>query len=113
MADSPIFAKVHDLLVWLVPRTLKFPREQRFVLARRIQERAFDLQRALVQAAKAANSAMRSEYLRQADAELSELRLCLRLAHELSLLDVRGYEHVARLLDEIGRLLGGWQRKGQ
>jgi hypothetical protein len=43
--------------------------------------------------------------------ELSELRLCLRLSHDLAMLDLRGYEHVSRLLDEVGRLLGGWQRK--
>jgi four helix bundle protein len=97
--------------VWLVPRTLKFPREHRFTLAGRIQTCAFDLQRALLRAVKAASAQEQSAALRQADVELSELRLHLRLSTDLNLLERRGYEHVARLTDEIGRLLGGWQKK--
>jgi four helix bundle protein len=111
MPDSPIFAKTYDLLAWLIPRTLKFPREHRFMLARRIQECAFDLQRALLQAVKAGDGAARQTALRQADVELSELRLHLRLALDLELVERRGYEHAARFTDEIGRLLGGWQKK--
>jgi hypothetical protein len=36
MADSPILAKTHDFLLWLVPQTLKFPKSQRFILAQRL-----------------------------------------------------------------------------
>jgi four helix bundle protein len=111
LPDSPIFTKVYDLLAWLLPRTLKFPREHRFTLASRIQTCAFDLQRALLQAAKAVNAQEQAAALRQADVELAELRLCLRLSVDLKLLERRGYEHISRLTDEVGRLLGGWQKK--
>ncbi|MBI4671794.1 MAG: diversity-generating retroelement protein Avd [Chloroflexi bacterium] len=110
MAESPIFVKTYDLLQWLVPRTLKFPREHRFVLATRIQTRAFDLQRALLFAAKASSARDTAQALQRADVELAELRLNLRLALDLTVLDARGYAHVARLTDEVGKLLGGWQR---
>lgn len=33
-----------------------------------------------------------------------------RLATDLKFLDLRRYEHAARAIDEIGRLVGGWQR---
>ena len=101
MPDSPIFVKVYDLIVWLVPHTLKFPREHRFTLATRIQTCAFDLQRALLQAVKAPT----------ADVELAELRLHLRLANDIHLIERRTFEYAARLTDEVGRLLGGWQKK--
>lgn len=110
MAESPIFVKTYDLVQWLVPRTLKFPREHRFLLATRIQTRAFELQRALLFAAKAVSASETTQALRRADVELAELRLNLRLASDLNLLDPRGYAHVARLTDEVGKLLGGWQR---
>jgi four helix bundle protein len=109
--DSPIFVKVYDLIVWLVPHTLKFPREHRFMLAARIQTCAYDLQRALLHAVKAPTVAAQAEALRQADIELSELRLHLRLANDIHLIERRTYEHAARLTDEVGRLLGGWQKK--
>lgn len=111
MPDSPIFVKVYNLLVWLLPRTLKFPREHRFTLASRVQSCAFALQRALLEAAKANSTVDQTNALRQADIELAELRLHLRLAADLQLLELRSYEHAARLMEEVGRLLGGWQKK--
>ncbi|MBI3536642.1 MAG: diversity-generating retroelement protein Avd [Chloroflexi bacterium] len=110
MPESPIFVKMYDLLVWLLPRTLKFPREYRFTLVTRLQDSAFNLQRALVRAAKSIE-AEKISALQDADVELTQLRLNLRLSHDLNLLDLRGYEHIARLVDEVGRLLGGWQKK--
>jgi hypothetical protein len=41
---------------------------------------------------------------------LRTLRLLLRLAADLTMLDRRRYEHAARALDETGRLIGGWMR---
>jgi hypothetical protein len=36
-SESPIFARTYDLLRWLIPLTIKFPRQQRFVLAEALQ----------------------------------------------------------------------------
>ena len=41
MAQSPIFAKTHDLLVWLLQHTAKFPKSERFRLAKRVEDSAF------------------------------------------------------------------------
>jgi four helix bundle protein len=111
MPDSPIFVKVYDLIVWLLPQTLKFTREYRFTFASRLQTCALDLQRALVQANKASTTADIAAALRQADVELTELRLDLRLSNDLNMMQPNSYAHAARLVDEVGRLLGGWQKK--
>lgn len=110
MKESPIFARTHDLLLWLIPRTLRFPREQRFVLARRLQDTALDLQERLLEAALNKGREQR-EALIQGDVTLAKLRYHLRLAHELNLLSERQYAHVAGLVAEIGRLLGAWIKK--
>jgi len=34
----------------------------------------------------------------------------MRLAHEQRHLDVRRYEHAARTIDEVGRMVGGWAK---
>ena len=52
----------------------------------------------------------RSELV-EADVELEKLRLHLRLAHEMRLLNGGQYEHASRSLVEIGRLLGGWLKR--
>lgn len=113
MPESPIFVKTYELTLWLVPRTLKLPREYRFTLAARLQSNAYDLQRALLAAAKAKQIQARHDALFNADLELSELRLNWRLANDLSLLDPRVFEHGVRMANEVGRLLGGWQKKGE
>jgi hypothetical protein len=108
MADSPIFAKTYDFLVWLIPQTLKFPKSQRFVLAQRLHDAALNFHELLIRARKVRPN---REVLVQADVELEKVRLHLRLAHELRLLSAGQYEHGSRAVVEIGRLLGGWLKR--
>jgi hypothetical protein len=110
MKQSPIFTKTYDMLRWLLPQTVKFPRQQRFVLAAAIQQTALRLQEQLIEAAYAEQPLPR---LREADITLAKLRTYLRLCRDLELLKFNQYEHGARMLNEIGRLLGGWMKKAQ
>jgi four helix bundle protein len=108
--QSPIFARTYDFVQWLIPRTMSFPREQRFVLTKRIQDAALDFQDRIIEAA-VANDKLRTDRLVQADMSLAKLRFYLRLARDLEWLSLGQYEHVARMVEEIGRLLGGWTKK--
>jgi hypothetical protein len=107
MKESPLYVKTFDFLLWLIPRVQKFPKAHRFVLSERIQRLALDFQDSLVAAGKAQGAA-RLERLQQADLQLAQLRVWIRLARDLQALSVRRYEHAARLVSEIGRLLGAW-----
>jgi hypothetical protein len=104
---SPIYVKVYDLLTWLIPLTMQFPKSHRFVMALRVQDAALDLHELLVAAGKSQRGERR-RLLLQADIRLEQLRLHWRLCHTLQLLERGRYEHGARLIDEVGRLLGGW-----
>jgi len=79
MGDSPLFVKTYDLLKYLVPVLQKFPKSQRFVLARRIQDAALDFYACLLEARKV-DLLTRRDVLRQADVELEKLRLYMRLS---------------------------------
>jgi hypothetical protein len=107
--QSPIFVRTYDFLEWLIPRTMSFPRQQRFVLTKRIQDTALDFQERIIEAA-VAKGHLRMERLVQADMQLAKLRFYLRLAKDLQWLSLGQYEHAARMVAEIGRLLGGWRR---
>ncbi|MEW5718073.1 MAG: diversity-generating retroelement protein Avd [Chloroflexota bacterium] len=110
MAESPLFVKTYDLLQWLIPQTTKFPREHRFVMARRVQESAFGFYDLIVRAGLAAARDEKEELLREADVALHRLRLNVRLSKDLALLKDASYAHAAQHLTEIGRLLGGWRK---
>jgi hypothetical protein len=52
----------------------------------------------------------RTPMQRAVNLKLEQLRYLVRLATDLKFLDPRRYEHAARAIDEIGRLVGGWLR---
>jgi hypothetical protein len=108
--ESPIFARTYDLLLWLIPQTLKFPREHRFTMAQRVQDVALDFQERIIEGALS-DAQRQNDHLAQADVDLTKLRLYLRLCKDLQLLSLGQYEHVSRMMVEIGKLLGGWRRK--
>ena len=105
MKQSPIFIKSYDLMAWLIPRTLAFPKSQRGVLARKVQAQLFTLYEALVDAGMDDDPL---PHLHHADASLTKLRAYLRLCRDLHLLSVRQYGYASQQVAQVGKLLGGW-----
>ncbi len=105
MKESPIFTRTYDLLRWLIPLTVRFPRSHRFVLATRVQDTALRFQERIIEAGRDRQPA---PILAQADADLAKLRLYLRLCRDLKLIEFKQYEQGQRMVNEIGRLIGGW-----
>lgn len=101
-----------DFVAWLIPLTAKFPKEQRFVVAARLQRCVFDAHEALIRASQADASAQET-YLRTALAELTLVRFYLRLSQRLAYITDKQYEFASGNLREIGLLLRAWQRKRQ
>lgn len=108
MKESPIFSKTYDFTAWLIPLTVKFPRQQRFVMAAALQRESLHLQELLIEAV---HQPKPEETLRAADAELDKLRTHIRLCRDLELISPKQYQHAAGMLTEIGKLLGGWLKK--
>jgi four helix bundle protein len=107
MKQSPIFARTYDFVAWLIPLTIKFPRSQRFVMAAALQREAIRFQELLIEASHLED---KIDLLGSADAELDKVRTHLRMSLEMGLIQSGQYEHAARLMTEIGRLLGGWMK---
>jgi hypothetical protein len=97
----------YQFLTWLMPTVEKFPRSHKFTIGDRIQTTALDVLEALVEATYTRE---RTQHLRRANLGIEKLRFLLRLSADLRLLDRRRYEHAARMLDETGRLIGGWMK---
>lgn len=108
--QSPIFIKTEAFMLWLLQHTQKFPREERFRLATRIDQVMFTFHESLLYAAKSPTPA---RFLRKADAELDMLRAYFRLAVELQYTSPDQYHYIAEQVSEIGRLLGGWMKSAR
>lgn len=106
---SPVFTKTFDFVTWLVNASNRFPRSQRFAVTKRLLDAGLNFQERLVDA-NACQGKVRMKNLNLADAELDKVRLYLRLALRWSWLSKGQYEHAAKQVAEIGRILGGWKR---
>jgi hypothetical protein len=105
--EMPIFTRTFDFLSWLLPATNHFPRAHRFTFTQRLLNAAFDLREHL-EAANHRQGAQRLALLRAADEDLDKIRGYLRLAVKWNWFTGGQYQHVAQMVAEIGRLLGGW-----
>ena len=107
--EMPIFTRTFDMITWLVPASVHFPRAHRHTFTQRLLDAAFTLRERLEEAQLLRGEA-RQERLQRADEALAHVRVYIRMAAKWRWLSLNQYEHVSRMLEEIGRLLGGWKK---
>jgi len=110
MKESPIFSKLFDFTKWIIPLTLKFPREHRFVAAEALQRVTLGAHEAAIRAGHTKDPAAIGRELDDLALHLSLIRFYLRLALSLTLITLKQHEFASERLTEIGRLLEAWKR---
>ena len=111
--ESPIFIKLFDFVSWVLPLTAKFPREQRFILAERLQRVTLAAHEAAIKAGMSKTPEATLARLDKVAVQLALVRFYLRLARKQFLITDRQLEFATERLAEIGRLLRGWQKSLQ
>lgn len=106
--DLPIFIKWMDFLKWLLTKTEKFPKKVRFTFSDRMNAIALDIVGNLVEARYAR---VKSHILRQTNLRLEKLRILFRISYELKFLSHEAYWHGIKRMNEVGRMLGGWEKQ--
>ena len=94
-------------MLWKLYGITIFPRARRFTLGERLESGLLRVLEALVEAAY---SREKRAALAMANRTLEVERHLWRLAHELRVIPLKRYEHGARLMDDLGRQIGGWLR---
>jgi hypothetical protein len=74
-----------------------------------MQETALRFQEVLIEAGLTSSRSKPSR-LAEADVLLTKLRFYLRLCLDLSIITPHQYLHVAEMVTEVGKLLGGWRQ---
>ena len=103
--QSPIFVKTETFTKWLLEHTSKFPKHERFRLAKQVEDSLFSFHRHLVSAVKLER---RLYHLQLADVELECIRSYLRLASEIGYTKPDQLKFAFEHCVEIGNLLGAW-----
>jgi len=105
--ESPIFVKCKVFMIWMMQHTANFPRNERFRLAKHIDDALFAFYICLLRAVEG-NA---QTHLKEANFCLNQIRFYLQIAVELHYTTSKQYLFASAYTVELGRLIGGWLKK--
>ena len=105
MQGTPVVEKQYQLILWMLPKMAKFPKDQRFLLADRIERLLLDILEMLI---AAVYTKRRSSLLMKVNMKLNVLRYLMRIACDMHYVNMNGYEYFSNSALEIGQMTGGW-----
>lgn len=108
--DLPIFIKWMDFLKWLLVTLDGFPKKVRFNFTDRLINLSLQIVEDLVEARYSRN---KGPVLRRANMNLEKIRILMRICFELRFFSRKSYEHSSFLINEVGKMLGGWMKQQQ
>lgn len=106
--DYPLFDKSYQLSVEIFKETMKFPKSQRYVISQRLQDTSL---RFIEEITLGFTSTDKLAILTRASDYLERLRILTRITFELNFWSFRYYERINLLINEIGKMLGGWIKR--
>ena len=102
-----ILQKAYDLLKYGILVVEKFPRKHKYTLGDRIQGQLSDILEVLIEAYYVPAGRKRA-LLERTNILLEQSRHYCRMCYDLGLYNSLKYEDLARRLNEVGRMNGGW-----
>ena len=103
--ELKVISDFYDFMLWVIHHIEGFPRHHRYSLGRDMESH---LQQILSLLLRAKYSRGKTPTLAEANIELEVLRFQLRLAKDLKVLPARSHGHAAKLVNGIGKQVGGW-----
>jgi len=105
MKGPKVITSTYDFIKWAIPYIAKLPKNQRYTLGERIENKLFDLFGLLIEAQYSKD---KTNVLKKANLEIEQMRYLFRLCYDLRLTNLKTYELSSRYLMDIGAQVGGW-----
>ena len=102
---TPVVEKHYKLILWMLPKIADFPRDQRFLLADRIEKILLNILEMLIEANY---SKQKREILIRVNLKLDVLRFMMRISKDMKYVSINGYDFFCQEAIEIGKEVGGW-----
>ena len=110
--DIPIFKKAYDLYKLFHEYRKVVPKQDRFTIFERCEHLILDLIENILQAS-GEQKQEKVPTLQRASLKLNMLRVFIRLMKDVKAIDAKKYVALESVVDEIGRMLGGWIRSSK
>lgn len=107
--DVPILRKIHELYKTFHEYRTLVSKSERFSIFERSENILIDILEYVLEASYVAKD-RKMVLLEKASVKLNIFRFFVRLMKESKTLDVKKYTLLQSIIDEIGRMLGGWIR---
>src|SRR3989344_1916651 len=107
--DIPIFKKTYDLYQTFYTYRATISKQDRYTIWQRGENLILDILEGILLASQLPKEP-KAPVLERTSAKLNLLRIFLRLSKDVKALDQKKYLTLEGLVDEIGRMLGGWLR---
>lgn len=107
--DAPIVQRVYDFYRVLYGHVEKMPKKDKYTLGQKTQNTTLELLELLIGASTTARE-KKLALLEQAAIKLDLLKIFIRLANEVKAISPKAYIELEAVLNEIGKMLGGWIR---
>jgi len=104
---TPVVEKHYKLILWMLPKIANFPKDQRFLLADRIERILLDILEMLIEAVYSKD---RRGILIKINLKLDVLRFMMRIAKDMKYISIKAYDFFCQAVLEIGKMVGGWMR---
>jgi len=106
-ANEAIILKTYSLLLYIIPALGKMPRDHKFLIGDRIETKILDLLDTFIAAYYSPRTG-KAPLLKSANVQLEQLRFLVRLTHDLRLINLEKYGTISEMINEIGKMCGGW-----
>lgn len=110
--DIPIFKKMYDLYKSVHHIRASVPKQNRYSLWQRCEDTSLDVIEGILQAASMSRSE-KVPILNNLSTKLNLLRVFIRLSYDIKSIDAKKYATLQEIIDEVGRMLGGWIRSSK
>lgn len=107
--DIPILKKAYTLYRTFHDYRKLVPKQDRYTVFERSEDMILDVIEHLLEAAHS-QGAVKRKSLEVASTRLNLLRFLVRLLKDVKSIDLKKYAVLEEMIDEIGRMLGGWLR---
>lgn len=107
--DIPIFKKSYDLYKTFYGYRSVVPKQDRYTIWQRSESLILDILEGILLASQTPKNE-KLPILEKTSMKLNFLRIFIRLMKETKVIDNKKYAVLQELIDEIGRMLGGWIR---
>lgn len=107
--DVPIIQKTYDFYREFYKLIPQIPKLDRYTLAEKIEKSCLDMLELLISASRKERNG-KLQLLDQAATKLDLLKMLLRLGEDTKAISSKRYMALSAMLQEVGRMLGGWIR---